>query len=283
MGLARRARGELVDLDWPLIDAAEDALGLLERDPHAGHRCAADFADCARCTSARTESSTSSATLTRPSAWPPSAIASSHTARTRASRRFSPRSRSWPRSGDADIEEWPGNRGTPRQHDVEPVPELRPGPPPAVARRDPPRGAEDAAQAVPLRNASHGLAAPSRFSASTVSSTVTIRVAVEVRVCEADREPARSLITAVLSEGEKAYGKLDADELPSATPAEMIPPDGVFLVVYEQDRPLACGGLRRLNSETVEVKRMYVVPEARGRGLGRSLLASLEEQARRLG
>jgi mRNA interferase RelE/StbE len=34
--LARRARQELLDLDWPLIDAVEDALGLLERDPHAG-------------------------------------------------------------------------------------------------------------------------------------------------------------------------------------------------------------------------------------------------------
>jgi mRNA interferase RelE/StbE len=35
--LARRARQQLLDLDWPLIDAVEDALGLLERDPSAGH------------------------------------------------------------------------------------------------------------------------------------------------------------------------------------------------------------------------------------------------------
>lgn len=35
--LARRARRDLVELDWPLIDAIEDALGLLERDPNAGH------------------------------------------------------------------------------------------------------------------------------------------------------------------------------------------------------------------------------------------------------
>ena len=35
--LARRARRELLELDWPLIDAIEDALGVLERDPHAGH------------------------------------------------------------------------------------------------------------------------------------------------------------------------------------------------------------------------------------------------------
>jgi mRNA interferase RelE/StbE len=35
--LARRTRRELVELDWPLIDAIEDALGLLEREPRAGH------------------------------------------------------------------------------------------------------------------------------------------------------------------------------------------------------------------------------------------------------
>ena len=35
--LARRARRDLLDLGWPLIDAIEDALGLLERDPFAGH------------------------------------------------------------------------------------------------------------------------------------------------------------------------------------------------------------------------------------------------------
>jgi mRNA interferase RelE/StbE len=34
--LARRARQQLFDLDWPLIDAVEDALGLLERDPYTG-------------------------------------------------------------------------------------------------------------------------------------------------------------------------------------------------------------------------------------------------------
>jgi mRNA-degrading endonuclease RelE of RelBE toxin-antitoxin system len=35
--LARSARRELLELNWPLIDAIEDALGLLEREPHAGY------------------------------------------------------------------------------------------------------------------------------------------------------------------------------------------------------------------------------------------------------
>jgi len=35
--LARRARAELLELEWPLIDAVEEALGLLEREPAAGY------------------------------------------------------------------------------------------------------------------------------------------------------------------------------------------------------------------------------------------------------
>lgn len=35
--LARRARAELLALTWPQIDAAEEALGLLQREPHAGY------------------------------------------------------------------------------------------------------------------------------------------------------------------------------------------------------------------------------------------------------
>jgi mRNA-degrading endonuclease RelE of RelBE toxin-antitoxin system len=35
--LARRARLELLDLGWPVLDAVADALALLEREPAAGH------------------------------------------------------------------------------------------------------------------------------------------------------------------------------------------------------------------------------------------------------
>lgn len=35
--LARRARRDLLELNWPLIEAIEDALGMLERDPFAGY------------------------------------------------------------------------------------------------------------------------------------------------------------------------------------------------------------------------------------------------------
>jgi GNAT superfamily N-acetyltransferase len=58
---------------------------------------------------------------------------------------------------------------------------------------------------------------------------------------------------------------------------------GVFLVVRVNGEPVGCGALRRIDGVTGELKRMYVEPQARGSGLGRRLLAELEQHARRLG
>jgi drug/metabolite transporter (DMT)-like permease/ribosomal protein S18 acetylase RimI-like enzyme len=60
-------------------------------------------------------------------------------------------------------------------------------------------------------------------------------------------------------------------------------PRGKFLVVYEDGRAIACGGIRSLGNGSGEIKRMYVVPDARGRGVGARLLAQLEDEARRAG
>jgi hypothetical protein len=56
--LARRARRDLLDLGWPLIDAIEDALGLLERDRPPATRSADGSAAFARCGPAPIGSST---------------------------------------------------------------------------------------------------------------------------------------------------------------------------------------------------------------------------------
>lgn len=56
----------------------------------------------------------------------------------------------------------------------------------------------------------------------------------------------------------------------------------VFLVAVD-DVPLGCGGLRLLGPGEAELKRMWVRPQARGRGVGGALLAALEDEARALG
>ena len=59
----------------------------------------------------------------------------------------------------------------------------------------------------------------------------------------------------------------------------------LFLVAVDDatGRPLGCGALRRLGPATVELKRMYVVPQSRGSGVATGLLRGLEEAARQRG
>ena len=81
------------------------------------------------------------------------------------------------------------------------------------------------------------------------------------------------------------YAGLDlrAPEMPKAGPDELNPPNGSFLVGYEEGVAICCGGLKRLDAEACELKRMYVIPQARGRGVARILLGALEDRARELG
>ncbi len=99
----------------------------------------------------------------------------------------------------------------------------------------------------------------------------------------ADRSPGRELVEAMIAELEPIYGRIDVPGAPTATPAEMGPPDGVFLVGYDAGRAVCCGGVKRLPDGACEIKRMYVVPDARGRGLAGALLGALEDSARALG
>ena len=69
----------------------------------------------------------------------------------------------------------------------------------------------------------------------------------------------------------------------SASPSELSPPGGGFVVLWEDGRAIAGGGVKRLDERACEIKRMYVAPAARGRGVGRVLLESLEDMARELG
>jgi GNAT superfamily N-acetyltransferase len=60
-------------------------------------------------------------------------------------------------------------------------------------------------------------------------------------------------------------------------------PGAAWLVVYEGERAVACGGLRPLAPGVGEIKRMFVTARERGRGHGRALLAELEALARAAG
>lgn len=79
------------------------------------------------------------------------------------------------------------------------------------------------------------------------------------------------------------------EEFEPPLPAELFePPAGVFVVAWLEvdggDREaVGCAGIRRLDDERCELKRMFVTEAARGRGVARALLERLEEEAVDLG
>ena len=105
---------------------------------------------------------------------------------------------------------------------------------------------------------------------------------VEIRRESYGAAEARALATALGAEMRRRYdGRGGSGDEPP--PSDFESPDGAFLVGYEGGQPVACGGVCRYDAATAEIRRVYVVPAARGRGLGRLMVAALEDEARALG
>jgi GNAT superfamily N-acetyltransferase len=99
----------------------------------------------------------------------------------------------------------------------------------------------------------------------------------------ADSDASRELQQAFFRDIAARYPGWDPDEGPSADPSELGPPGGAWFVAYLGDRPVGCGGLKAVDRELGEIRRVFVDDSARGHGIGRQLLEALEQHARRLG
>lgn len=93
---------------------------------------------------------------------------------------------------------------------------------------------------------------------------------------------ATTLVAHLNAELAKRYRRLDRDTF-KFIPEQFRAGHGVFLVAKAEGKAVGCGALRKLDSMTGEIKRMYVIPSARGARVGRRLLAKLEWYARQLG
>src|SRR5688572_27647448 len=87
-----------------------------------------------------------------------------------------------------------------------------------------------------------------------------------------------------------AFQEIDAEL--AGLPGDYAPPRGALFVAEDGNKLVGMIGLRRLHTagladaqsaEAGEMKRLYVRPEARGRGLAKQLIAAVLDEARRLG
>ena len=97
-----------------------------------------------------------------------------------------------------------------------------------------------------------------------------------------DSDDARRLVAALdthlagLYPPEQRFG-------PNLRPEHLGSGRGAFVIARADGVAVGCGALRKLDETTAELKRMYVEPEVRGRGVGKAILDHLERTARALG
>jgi DNA-binding MarR family transcriptional regulator len=107
---------------------------------------------------------------------------------------------------------------------------------------------------------------------------------VNVAAEEPDSPDARLCLDAYFRElAARFEGGFDAGADDSAHAADMIPPSGLFVVARLDGEAVGCGGLKRVDTATGEIKRVWTAPSARGLGVARRILRTLEATAHEKG
>lgn len=103
---------------------------------------------------------------------------------------------------------------------------------------------------------------------------------VEIRTCDPDTPEARFCLDEYFAELNRRFAVgFDPKLSISADADELILPAGLLLVANLHGEPVGCGALKLHGTAPAEIKRMWVSPSVRGLGLGRRLLAELENAA----
>lgn len=96
-----------------------------------------------------------------------------------------------------------------------------------------------------------------------------------------DEPRVQHIVATVLREYGMMLDLADTDRDIVDIQASYVARGGAFRVLVDQaGQVVGCGGLYPLDKEELEVRKMYFLPAARGRGLGRTLLQSLVDTAR---
>jgi ribosomal protein S18 acetylase RimI-like enzyme len=96
---------------------------------------------------------------------------------------------------------------------------------------------------------------------------------IEIRIADdaASLDAARTLIRAHIHSSSTVHDAAAADKVVAALPAPYLAPTGALWVAWVEGEALGCVALQEIGPGTAELKRMYVRPQARGRGVGRRL------------
>ncbi|WP_258074460.1 GNAT family N-acetyltransferase [Brevibacillus laterosporus] len=66
-------------------------------------------------------------------------------------------------------------------------------------------------------------------------------------------------------------------------PGEYASPEGCILLAMYDEHPAGCVALRKIDEKTCEMKRLYVKPDFKGKGIGRDLASAIIEEAKNIG
>ncbi|KAA0084732.1 MarR family transcriptional regulator [Mycolicibacterium sp. P9-64] len=140
------------------------------------------------------------------------------------------------------------------------------------------RRSDDAAAAI-LRPLNDGQRARLVAAMDEVERLLTAST-VEVRPCDPRDPSARHCLQTYYSELAQRFPNGYDPAISPVSDDEMTPPAGLLLVAYLHGEPVGCGALIWLPDDVALVKRMWVDSSVRGLGLGKRLLADLEQSAR---
>ncbi len=103
---------------------------------------------------------------------------------------------------------------------------------------------------------------------------------VKVAVADPASKDAKWCMAQYFSELDRRFeGGFDPRVTRPTPPRELRPPRGLLLIAHLRKEPVGCGALKFHEDGVAEIKRLWVAPKIRGRGVGRRLLAELEKSA----
>ena len=114
-----------------------------------------------------------------------------------------------------------------------------------------------------------------------MTSFATIEVMASIRIHRADSKDRDFL--ALIDHLNVYLSEINGEKNSFYTPLNSADSLRHVVVVFVYDQPEGCGAFRPIDEKTVEVKRMFVNPDSRGKGIARAILGELETWAREEG